>query len=215
MAVTTYLVQPGDTWAGLAERFGVSAETLAAANHLPRPAPLVPGRPLVVPDLPLDLALGTFPGDGWVPREDEYLSGEAPRAVVVERMWHVALPFPALTVGFVDHLLLALHASPAFPRPGETVTLRLLVMNAGATPLILRYPTAQRAEFVVECRGREVFRASAGRLYAQQIREVVLSPGQAEVAVERFLPEIPCDYRVTAWNLALSPARLTLTLPVR
>ncbi|MDI6871161.1 MAG: BsuPI-related putative proteinase inhibitor [Bacillota bacterium] len=220
----THLVEPGDTLNSLAERFGVSPEALAAANHLARPEALSPGRPLLVPDLPGELAARAFPGGGWVPRhawlvgsEGEEMSeegNEAPRAAVVERMWRVGLPFPHLAVGFVDQILLALHVGPVRPRVGEPVTMRLIALNAGPTPLILRYPTTQRAEFLVTRDGQEVFRASRDRVYAPVIREAVLGPGQVEVAVERFVPEAPGRYTITAWNLALAPARLRLTLIV-
>jgi LysM repeat protein len=211
--VSTYLVQPGDTWTGLAGRFGVSPEALAAANHLACPGGLAPGQPLVVPDVPVELTLEAFPGEGWIPGE-AWEEGEAPRSVVVERMWRFRLPLPAVAAGFVDHVVLILQAGPARPRPLGPVTVRLIALNAGPVPLILRYPTAQRAEFVVTSGGREVFRASAGRLYAQQVREVTLAPGQAEVAVEHFVPEASGEYRVTAWNLALAPARLDFVLGV-
>lgn len=219
-----YLIQPGDTWPELAERFGVSMEALAAANHWSRVESPIPGQPLRVPDFPLQLAQGAFPSDGWVPRE-AWLFGEAggeeeegadgvPRTIVTDRIWRIGLPFRHLAVALVDHLLLVLHAGPVHPRTGGSVALRLIALNAGPVPLILRYPTAQRTEFVVSREGREVFRASAGRLYAQQIREVMLRPAQSEVAVERFVPESPGEYRVTAWNLAVSRVRLTLTLSV-
>ncbi|MGE5553417.1 MAG: BsuPI-related putative proteinase inhibitor [Betaproteobacteria bacterium] len=221
----TYLIQPGDTLDSLAERFGVSPESLVAANHLVQPGALVPGRPLLIPDLPGGLVLGAFPTDGWVPRE-AWLSGsaeeglgeeaadEAPRAVVAERMWRIRLPLPNIAVGLVDHVLLTLHAAPARPRVGQPVTMRLIALNVGPAPLILRYPTTQRAEFVVTRDGEEVFRASRDRVYAQVVREVTLAPGQAEVAVERFIPETPGAYRIVAWNLALARARLDVTLTV-
>jgi LysM repeat protein len=221
----TYLIQPGDTLEGLAERFGVSPEALVAANHLIWREPLSPGRPLLVPELPGELAAGAFPGDGWVPREGWLADpeegapageagGEAPRAVVMEHLWRIRLPFPNVAVAFVDHVLLALHAGPARPRAGQPVTMRLIALNVGPTPLVLRYPTTQRAEFVVTRDGEEVFRASRGRVYAPVIREVTLAPGQAEVAVERFVPERAGTYLLIAWNLALARARLRLTLVV-
>lgn len=223
MPLVAYLVQSGDTLGSLAERFGVSPEALAEANHLAGLGLLTQGQPLVIPDLPSGLAAGAFPADGWIPREAWLTEGEGgdgevgerPRAVMVERMWTIRLPFPQLVAGMADHVLLALHAGPLHPRAGLTVTLRLIALNAGPVPLILRYPTAQRAEFVVTHDGEEVFRASAGRLYAQQLREVVLGPGNSEVAVERFIPTKPGVYQVTAWNLALRPAQLTMNLEVR
>lgn len=217
MSVTTYVVQPGDTLSGLAERFGVSVEALAEANHWARPEALVAGTPLVIPLVPGGVAEGAFPVDGWVPGELAEWPDQAgpPRPVVADRMWQFRLPFPAVTAALVDRILLTLHAFPARPRTGETVTMRLIALNIGPTPVLLRYPTTQRAEFVVTLAGREVFRASAGRVFLPVIREVVLQPGQAEVAVERFVPRAPGEHRITAWNLALPRARLRLSLVVR
>jgi len=47
-----YRVQRGDTLAGVAERYGVSAETLARLNHLRTSAPLRAGRTITVPETP-------------------------------------------------------------------------------------------------------------------------------------------------------------------
>jgi membrane-bound lytic murein transglycosylase D len=47
-----YRVQKGDTLAGVAERFGVSIQTLAQMNRLRTSAPLSPGRILTVPESP-------------------------------------------------------------------------------------------------------------------------------------------------------------------
>lgn len=228
MSVTTYIVKPGDTLPGLAERFGVSVEALAAANHLVRPGELVAGLPLVVPLVPGDLAAAAFPAEGWVPGvarltpsvsegEDEpswLEEGGPPRAVSADRMWLFRLPFPAVTTALFDQVLLVLHAFPQRPRPGQRVILRLVTLNVGPTPVLLRHPTTQLAEFVATLGGREVFRASEGRVYAQVVREVVLGPGQTEAVVERFVPQVPGEYEITAWNTAFPRARLRLRLPV-
>ena len=44
-----YSVQPGDTMAGVAKRFGVEQSRIAEANGLTADAPLVPGRSLTIP----------------------------------------------------------------------------------------------------------------------------------------------------------------------
>jgi LysM repeat protein len=48
-APEVYLVQPGDTLAGIAERFGVSAVSLARANRLSNPSLVFAGRRLTIP----------------------------------------------------------------------------------------------------------------------------------------------------------------------
>ena len=48
-ASSVYVVQPGDSVALLADRFGSSVEAIAAANNLPDPATLEVGRQLMIP----------------------------------------------------------------------------------------------------------------------------------------------------------------------
>lgn len=215
-----YVVVDGETLAGLAERFGVSPEALRSANHLLTDE-LHPGQPLLIPTVPSELTAEAFPAQGWVPErawlttkdgegEPSEAGDERLRAPVVDRLWRIRAPFASASLALVDHLLLALTASPGRPRTGHSVTLRLLTVNIGPGPLALRYPTTQRAEFVVFRAGAEVFRASRGRAYAQVVQEITLRAGQSELAVEHFLPGEPGEYRVMAVNLALKPARLSL-----
>jgi murein DD-endopeptidase MepM/ murein hydrolase activator NlpD len=46
---TTYVVHPGDTFLGIALRYGVSPWALATANHVANPALIYPGQELVAP----------------------------------------------------------------------------------------------------------------------------------------------------------------------
>ncbi|MGE5507155.1 MAG: BsuPI-related putative proteinase inhibitor [Chitinophagales bacterium] len=227
MRTITHVVEAGETIAGLAARYGVSPEALRVANHL-LAGELHPGQPVVIPTVPTELTVDSFPASGWVPprawfrpEEAAALSGEAPeepceraRSPVADRLWRIRAPFGAASLALVDHLLLALTASPERPGAGSPVTVRLLVINIGGSPLVLRYPTTQRAELVVLQENHEVFRASRGRLYAQMVQEVTLRPGQSELSVERFVPESSGAYRIVAANQALRPAQLSLELRV-
>ncbi len=47
--IVEYEIQPDDTIAGVAQKFGVSSETVAWANDLAKTAPLKPGQKLIVP----------------------------------------------------------------------------------------------------------------------------------------------------------------------
>lgn len=47
-----YVVEPGDTLLGIAEKFGVTAEAISRANGLPDPGALSPGQELIIPSTP-------------------------------------------------------------------------------------------------------------------------------------------------------------------
>ncbi|WP_246999843.1 BsuPI-related putative proteinase inhibitor [Halosolutus gelatinilyticus] len=59
----------------------------------------------------------------------------------------------------------------------ETVTFALTVTNAGDDPLELQFSDACRAEFVVESEGREVWRFTDGRMFAQVLGSETIDPG--------------------------------------
>jgi len=49
----TYVIQPGDTLYGIAQRFGTTVEALAAANDIADPAQIVAGQKLIIPTGPV------------------------------------------------------------------------------------------------------------------------------------------------------------------
>jgi hypothetical protein len=66
---------------------------------------------------------------------------------------------------------------------GAQVTLVLEVENRGSAPLALEFPSARTHDFaVLDAQGREVWRWSRGRLFAQVLATVELAPGE----VRRF-----------------------------
>ena len=74
-----------------------------------------------------------------------------------------------------------LTADKATYAPGEPITLTLRVVNGTSRPFRLSFPTAQRFDLVVEDgQGREIWRWSAGRLFAQVFGEETLKPSGGE-----------------------------------
>jgi len=69
---------------------------------------------------------------------------------------------------------------PAYA-PGESITFTLRVVNATAKPVRLTFRTAQRFDLVMEdAQDREVWRWSAGRLFAQVLGGETLGPSGGE-----------------------------------
>jgi hypothetical protein len=62
---------------------------------------------------------------------------------------------------------------------GESVDLVLEVHNAGESPRALEFATARTHDFaVLDADGRELWRWSRGRLFAQALAEIELAPGE-------------------------------------
>lgn len=61
----------------------------------------------------------------------------------------------------------------------DSVRLRLDLTNAGATPVVLEFATAQRAEFAVEdTSGQEIWRWSEGQMFAQALGSDTIAAGE-------------------------------------
>lgn len=70
----------------------------------------------------------------------------------------------------------------------DTVVFTLAVTNAGAAPVTLEVPTAQRYDFAVLDGSREAWRWSAGRGFAQALGSETLAPGQTRSWSEGWRP---------------------------
>ena len=78
-----------------------------------------------------------------------------------------------------------LTANKATYAPGEPITLTLQVLNGTLKPVRLSFRTAQRFDLVMEDgQGREVWRWSAGRLFAQVLGEETLGPSGGEFVAQ-------------------------------
>lgn len=71
---------------------------------------------------------------------------------------------------------------------GEPVVLALRVRNTSATPRSLELPSAQLYDFAVFAAGREVWRWSRGRRFAQRLTELRFAPGEEKVWRESVGP---------------------------
>ncbi len=90
-------------------------------------------------------------------------------------------------------LKVVLIADKVIYTPGEPILFTLKVMNDASKPISLSFPTAQRFDLLMQNQqGREVWRWSAGRWFAQMLGEEVLKPSGGELlyhaTVERTFP---------------------------
>jgi hypothetical protein len=58
---------------------------------------------------------------------------------------------------------------PAKAKAGQTVRLTIRLVNNGGTEALLTFPSAQKYDFWVTDKGREVWRWSSGHVFAQEL----------------------------------------------
>ena len=117
-------------------------------------------------------------------------------------------------------LHLALTADRPSYAPGQPVALTLAVENAGAAPVAVTAPTAQRYDFAVLRDGREIWRWSADRAFPAQVTEWTIGPGERREFSETWRPasaQPPGDYTAVATlaggqSLGTGPTRLTFSI---
>ena len=93
-----------------------------------------------------------------------------------------------------ERLKVVLIADKVIYTPGEPIMLTLRVMNDASKPVSLSFPTAQRFDLLMQNQqGREVWRWSAGRFFAQMLGKEILKPSGGELlyqaTVEREFPQ--------------------------
>ena len=91
-------------------------------------------------------------------------------------------------------LKVVLIADKAIYAPGEPIMLTLRVINDSQKPISLSFSTAQRFDLLMQNQqGREVWRWSAGRFFAQILGKEVLKPSGGELLyhakVEKKFPQ--------------------------
>ncbi len=85
--------------------------------------------------------------------------------------------------------------------PGEPVHMAFDVANHGAAPVTLRFSSAQRFDFVIaNAAGNEVWRWSAGRMFATVMGQETLGPDNPSLTYEaEFAGELaPGRYTIKA-----------------
>ncbi|MFP8952212.1 BsuPI-related putative proteinase inhibitor [Natrialbaceae archaeon A-arb3/5] len=99
---------------------------------------------------------------------------------------------------------------------GQTVSFDFHVMNEGTSPVELQFPDAQRAEFVVQDEGREVWRSTDGLAFAQVIGSERLAAGETATYDGEWTDPQSGEYTVVAElraQDAACEARADITVP--
>lgn len=77
---------------------------------------------------------------------------------------------------------------------GPPVTFALTVVNGGDSPVELAFHDAGKADFAVFDGDSEVWRWSAGRMFAQAIQQVELAPGEQITFEGKWADPDPGEY---------------------
>lgn len=107
----------------------------------------------------------------------------------------------------------------SFPA-SEIVPIRISVTNTGAKAVKLTFPTAQKQDFTaIDVKNTEVWRWSAGQMFAQSVTEMIVEPG----ATYNYFGKIeagklkPGTYRIAGWLLAqeLLEEKISLVITIK
>lgn len=138
--------------------------------------------------------------------KDYYASGPLSASGTATRV-----PTPGQTPG----LTLTLASKAASYGPGERATFTLVARNTGTTPVSLTFPSAQRYDLVIgDATGREIWRWSEGKVFAQVMATQMLAPGQNlsfeiqwDQKGEAGAQVPPGSYKARAWLTARGVAQ--------
>ena len=131
------------------------------------------------------------------------LGAKRPTGEMGPKVWNMCLAVLVLAVcslfsqnvqAETERLKVVLIADKVIYTPGEPIMLTLRVINDASKPVSLSFPTAQRFDLLMQNpQGREVWRWSAGRFFAQMLGKEVLKPSRGELlyqaTVEREFPQ--------------------------
>lgn len=102
----------------------------------------------------------------------------------------------------VGVVTLVFSARPARVRVGQPVRFALRLTNNSGREIALSFPSAQRYDFWVERDGREVWRWSTGRFFAQALESVDVAGLETLSFTETWSADAPGTYRVAGRALA-------------
>ncbi|HHV62403.1 MAG TPA: LysM peptidoglycan-binding domain-containing protein [Firmicutes bacterium] len=223
----TYVVQPGDTLAGIAARFGTTVEAIARANNITNPDLIYVGQVLRIP---VGVAPPVPPGPPAppppVPPGPPGPPGPPPVPPAPPTPPTPPAPPPPLPArNFVTRLeggiLYILYTNKALYEVGEPVRIVLAKVNVTNQPITLEYRTGQRYDFLITRNDQEIWRWSHGKAFVMVMQTLTLNPGENQTFREVWTqvdnegrPVRPGTYRLTGWNTATN-VKLTLDIGIR
>ncbi|MFO7173814.1 MAG: BsuPI-related putative proteinase inhibitor [Bacillota bacterium] len=137
-------------------------------------------------ELPADLPAGTYTAEAWFLAE-----GYDGKPVARERVT-------------VAPRKVSLRFTLAVDRTTNPTRAKLTVANPGKEPVTIRFPSSRQYDFVLrDEKGKEVWRWSQGRVFAQSVMDARLNTG-ATLTYEADLPQnlAAGTYTLEAWFLA-------------
>ena len=152
----TYTVQPGDTLAAVAYRYGTSVQQLVELNNIANPNYIWVGQIITVPD---------DDDDGQPVARDNANTLQTGNPSVGR---------------IISGLRYTLTTDRTRYQRGQRVNITFTKCNVSGSTIRLRYNTSQRFDFVALRNGREVWRWSDDRFFTQAAETVVLRPGACQ-----------------------------------
>lgn len=234
-----YIVQPGDTLAEIAARFGTTVEVLAAINRIPNPDFIVVGQVLLVPIRPTIVIPTPLPPPPppvvppgppvtpppVPPPPAPPAPPPGPPGPPVPPGPPPTPPAPVTGVNQVsvvqDGLRHTFMVNKVSYARGEPVRMSLTKTNVATSPVTITYRSSQRFDFIVTRDTREIWRWSAGKFFTFAIERVTLPPGENLVFLQTWnqttnegVPVGPGVYTITAVNTGTG-VRLSLQIEIR
>ncbi len=210
-----YIVQPTDTLAELAARFGTTVEVLVTVNRISDPNLISVGQVLFVPIKPTIVIPTPPPAPPTPPTPPAPPAPPAPPkpTVPVTGVNQVSVIQDGLRHTFMVN-------RTTFSR-GEPMRLSFSKTNVTGTPVTITYRSSQRYDFVVTRSGREIWRWSQGRFFTFALERITLAAGQRLLHVQIWnqttnegVPVTPGIYTVTATNTGTG-VKLSLQIEIR
>ncbi|HOB89227.1 MAG: LysM peptidoglycan-binding domain-containing protein [Bacillota bacterium] len=205
-----YIVQPADTLAELARRFGTTVQVLVSVNRIPDINLITVGQVLFVPIRPITVVPVPPPSPPTPPAPPTPPTPPGPPVTGVNQV--------SLVQGGLRHTFMVSRTT--FSR-GEPVRLSLSKTNVTGSPVSITYRGSQRYDFIVTRAGREIWRWSEGRFFTFAIETISVAPGERLLHIQiwnqttnRGVPVSPGVYTVTAVNTGTG-VRLSIQIEIR